>query len=312
MPPPDAADGDAPFEIVRIPGRGYGTRARRALRAGTVILREAPIAVLKAASLHEWLQRDQQLRALAQAAQQEDTWSSPFSDAQYWPSARPASAEVVRRFAELEFANLPPENQQRWMSLVDSFSSAGAAKTPGDVLRSNAFTHPASGDNRLYEVLSRFNHGCAPSVCREFLGEMAVVTTLRDVAAGEELLISYLADGELARPTANRRATLRSKFNFVCECDRCGTVQAAAPPASADVCHPATATRAAQETRPPYDDAMRALNERLLARTAELAGAAAPTAAKALMAVRECAEAIEQTARARAGALHGVRQHAPV
>ena len=57
---------------------------------------------------------------------------------------------------------------------------------------------------------------------------------------------------------------------------------------------------------------LRALNERLLARTAELAGAAAPSAAKALMAVRECAEAIEQTARARAGALHGMRQHAPV
>jgi len=199
-------------------GLGFGLRATRDLPLGTVVLRERPIAVLRASELRHVIGQDPPLERLVASAADE---ASAFSDAQYWPAPTHASAEVIERFASHVFAQLPEPLQRKWMSLADSFS-VPPAKSPGNVVRSNAFTDTAVGDSYLYEVLSRANHSCRPNISRTFEGSTVVVRTTRTVAAGEPLLISYLSDTVLARPTNERRAALRAKFCFHCECERCG------------------------------------------------------------------------------------------
>ena len=223
-------------------------QVQRSLSEGEVVLRETPIAIVRADALHEACISDPVLRSYVMRAGADE---SPWDDYQWWPAAKVASSEVIERFATLEFARLGSRQQQRWMSLVDSFSTP-PAKSPGNILRSNAFTQPATGDNYLFELLSRANHCCRPNMRRSFAGEVAVVTTTRAVAAGEELLLSYLSDSDLQRSTEERRALLRDKFNFVCECERCGPCP---PLAAADRADPGCGpfpprTAAAGETDP--------------------------------------------------------------
>ena len=61
------------------------------------------------------------------------------------------------------------------------------------------------------------------TIQRTYEGEVAALSLVRDVSKDEELTISYLSDSNLRQPTALRRALLQQKFNFVCECKRCGT-----------------------------------------------------------------------------------------
>ena len=89
------------------------------------------------------------------------------------------------------------------------------------IFRTNAYNHDETSGGRLYELLSRANHSCVPNLERAFVGETVVVTARRKVAKGGELCTSYL-DQDADQSTEERRAMLKSKYNFVCECERCG------------------------------------------------------------------------------------------
>lgn len=70
---------------------------------------------------------------------------------------------------------------------------------------------------------SRFNHSCAPNCTRVALknnGERAFVT-LRPVAIGEELTLSYLPSRMEVMGTVVRRRHLWLSRGFLCNCDRC-------------------------------------------------------------------------------------------
>jgi len=71
----------------------------------------------------------------------------------------------------------------------------------------------------VYIEASLFNHSCQPNVClfrKPGTPEFQFVT-IHDVAAGEELTVTYLGYGDLA----SRRAHLREHYFFHCECRRC-------------------------------------------------------------------------------------------
>jgi hypothetical protein len=210
--------------VVDIPGCGLGLQAVRTLESGTVVLQESPIAILRSTSLHKAFATDGELRrysVLPAAAQ----GCSPYADEQWWPAPARASEQVIKRFAELEFAKLSHLQQVKWMSLVDSFSPPSVGQpSPGNVVRSNAFTNSATGDNYLFELLCRANHSCAPNLSRSFQGDMVLVKMLRRAAKGEALCLSYLSEADLGRPTEERRELLHRRFNFLCECTRCGPV----------------------------------------------------------------------------------------
>ena len=209
----------APYEIVFSPRSGYGIEAFCDLEKDAVILRERPLVCLSSEALQKAAMSDTQMQALLMALADEP---DPFSEECWWPERVPTPIKAIQRFAEIVFAKCAPSTQQKWMSLADSFSSPSEAKSPGNVIRSNAFTDADTGDNYLYEHLSRANHSCDPNLMRTFAAQgLVVVSTLRRVRTGEALHISYLSDEDLALPTDERRALLRTRFNFDCACSRC-------------------------------------------------------------------------------------------
>ena len=311
------------YAVVDVPGCGYGMRAQRDLEPGTVILRETPLAVLTGAAFTEALHTDPVLRSLAREAD-ERTAESTCDDERRAPDEK-----LIQHFAECEFSKLSEEKKRRWLSLADSWSRP-PAKSAGNVVRSNGFTDAASGDTHLYELLSRANHSCAPNMGRVFEGRWHVATlrVLQPVARHEDLLISYLSEAELAKPTSERRALLSSRFNFICECTRCGPATAVAtaparhallaarhdaPTAETNLpASRASSSSEAMEVGGPLgvsesalgalNAAQRAFNGQLYACAAQLDQMTSPldpAAASVLESVRRCAEALAATESAR-------------
>ena len=211
------------FTVVAVPGAGMGMIASRDLFKGSVVLRERPIAILRAATLQE---------AAAELWPELSKLRKEWHANRSWPDEVHAPPEVIERFAEKEFNRCSRHDQQRWLSLADAFH---ASTTPGGVARTNAFTDVATGDQHLFERMSRANHSCDPNM--RFLldnfpgdGGLVSLSVLRDTLKGEALTISYISLHDLELTTEERRALLREKFNFECECKRCGpaAVRAAA------------------------------------------------------------------------------------
>jgi len=76
----------------------------------------------------------------------------------------------------------------------------------------------------MYHILSRSCHSCEPNVKYKIDGDgFMTVTAMRDIAAGEELVQSYLSDVELTWPTAQRQEKTLRVWGFECDCPRCRT-----------------------------------------------------------------------------------------
>lgn len=301
------------YEVVHEPQcGGFGMRATRDMPTGTVVFRERPLACLASAALQELFFTDSVMQSFLDEIVARD--EAPYSDRAWWPEPTPTPIKAIQHFAEIEFAKLPLSTQKQWMSLADSFSKAGE-KTPGNIMRSNAFTDASTGDNFLYEHLSRANHSCAPNMQRtfEFAG-LAVVSLLRDVCRGEPLLISYLSDSDLELPTEERRAMLHEKFGFTCQCERCGSydseLDATPTPERDDVTRNGSEyfPRSKSEAVRVLDSAQHALSQHLEACTSKMiaqpeaagaAGSTTPAGAALLEAVRGCSAALVATDRAR-------------
>ena len=73
----------------------------------------------------------------------------------------------------------------------------------------------------IFGLTARINHSCDPNVValsQNYMDCHMDVIARRDLEAGEELLISYLAD---IKSTSRRRRILQAKYLFWCECSRC-------------------------------------------------------------------------------------------
>jgi hypothetical protein len=72
----------------------------------------------------------------------------------------------------------------------------------------------------VYATLARINHSCAPNARQEHVistGDERVVAS-RDIAAGEEVNISYI---DICQPTSRRREQLLASYRFNCVCKSC-------------------------------------------------------------------------------------------
>jgi SET domain-containing protein len=78
----------------------------------------------------------------------------------------------------------------------------------------------SSAGSAIYITASLLNHSCDPNVIVSFPrgNATAVFSAARDVAAGEQLTISYM-DSE--QPVANRQEYLAFAYGFSCRCPRC-------------------------------------------------------------------------------------------
>merc|ERR1712078_352284 len=99
----------------------------------------------------------------------------------------------------------------------------------------NMKERPPTTFDGLFHRISFFNHCCASQNNASWVYDGSTrllnVKATKDVAAGEELTISYIAKPwcDLAKPA--RQQYLRQNFNFVCLCKAC-TMQPKEAPAS--------------------------------------------------------------------------------
>ncbi|KAL8293442.1 hypothetical protein RQP46_000143 [Phenoliferia psychrophenolica] len=170
-----------PFEIVPIAGKGLGAIATQPIRRGTLVLEERPLLTVDGFLSESSLARKAHLLS---------------------PSARDALNALKNIHPSLpRLIGLTKTN-----SLPMGDTSAGASD-------------PASSGG-VYEIGSRFNHDCTPSI-NHFWHPVRGVETFyatRDIAVGEELTIYYTIP---YATRAARQSYLRSTFKFTCTCATC-------------------------------------------------------------------------------------------
>ncbi|KAI1761147.1 SET domain-containing protein [Hypoxylon sp. FL1150] len=90
-----------------------------------------------------------------------------------------------------------------------------------DVLRTNAFSYPLSGEYHmaLYPDVSRVNHACRPNAFIRFTPASLAVSVVvqRDIEPGEEITITYVPLGK----SREERQEALLKWGFSCSCDLC-------------------------------------------------------------------------------------------
>ncbi|KAF4556746.1 SET domain-containing protein 7 [Elsinoe fawcettii] len=95
-----------------------------------------------------------------------------------------------------------------------------------DIVSKNAFASTLScppqatqdGTTGLWIRASYANHSCLPNVKREMLGDVLILTALRDLEEGEEILHPYV-QGTLEE----REESLEKNWGFKCSCGLCET-----------------------------------------------------------------------------------------
>jgi SET and MYND domain-containing protein len=109
---------------------------------------------------------------------------------------------------------------------VDTVPPLDAAGDPAALLRAaaaslaGAASSAHAAGSAVYLLASMLNHSCQPSLDVAFPRNNAslALVAARDVAAGEQLTISYVDAGQ---GVAARRAALQWGYGFACACPRC-------------------------------------------------------------------------------------------
>eukprot|EP00966_Prymnesium_polylepis_P037625 873601-Prymnesium_polylepis.1 len=110
-----------------------------------------------------------------------------------------------------------------WLRHVEGVTYEAASAAFLAAMNNGWSTTTADGNDALllYAKVALFNHSCWPTCARKDGGSgRASVYTVREVAVGEELTVSY-SDSLSLLPTPLRRVFLANSFGFQCGCDRC-------------------------------------------------------------------------------------------
>jgi hypothetical protein len=170
---------DDPFTLETIPSKGKGLVASRPIAAGTLLISEPPL--FTTASLSDPATFEKDLGAIIRA--------------------------------------LPREGQRAFLSLHNNFPGQPAPFS--NIVRSNGYPlGPSSDVGGLFPLVARLNHSCRPNAQHAWDAARGreTVHAVRDVAAGEELTLSYHNGGQAS---GERQAALRQFFGFACACAAC-------------------------------------------------------------------------------------------
>ncbi|KAJ7176097.1 hypothetical protein C8R43DRAFT_872919 [Mycena crocata] len=130
---------------------------------------------------------------------------------------------------------LAPATQARFMALANC-KPAGECEIVEGIVRTNAIAitllvpdvpHPELSTHRgIFLNTSRCNHSCAPNALWHWDASSFSLSleALRPIQAGQEITVAYIT------PTYNRaerRAKLKTMYNFSCHCDTCAQPSAA-------------------------------------------------------------------------------------
>ncbi|KAL0929781.1 uncharacterized protein CTRU02_215211 [Colletotrichum truncatum] len=89
---------------------------------------------------------------------------------------------------------------------------------------------PGSDYDAMFAVhanISKINHSCRPNAAPQWDWDLFAhnLYAVRDVAAGEEITISYLGANYALLPSQERKQYLNSSLGFDCVCDHCKAAQ---------------------------------------------------------------------------------------
>ncbi|CAE6484177.1 unnamed protein product [Rhizoctonia solani] len=152
--------------------------------------------------------------------------------------AQTTSNQTVQIFWDL-LASAQPHAGQNLISPLD-FTSSGVLSSAAARFGNNNFViHDAQlvpYAHGVFALASRsFNHSCRPNAVAMFeeseKGPQMVIKLVENVAAGEEICISYT---DPATPDSKRRDALQHAYGFLCRCSRCITGTSAAPRSPSD------------------------------------------------------------------------------
>jgi hypothetical protein len=124
----------------------------------------------------------------------------------------------------LAVGRLTEEERATLAELYNAFTDGHLTNMPfAGIHQTNAF---ASGKDESILCLqaSRFNHSCSPNARYSWhtQSETFRIYALREIAVGEEILVSYISSRNVYGSDRNeRRERLKSKFNFLCACAAC-------------------------------------------------------------------------------------------
>merc|ERR1712037_825266 len=128
------------------------------------------------------------------------------------------SEEDQERYMELY--NMYDEDSENWSDGIKEILNEALLATNGmvfsNISKENALT------NGVFLKMSRFNHSCHPNAamsCR--VSNTQDVRALRKIREGEEITICYTDSSESLWSREERRAELKSLYNFDCNCEGC-------------------------------------------------------------------------------------------
>jgi len=158
----------------------------------------------------------------------------PREECETWPEAWRQVAAFAARPAEerammLELHDAHTARRGTYAALARDALARGLdlgaepeeAATFLGILRTNGFGNCPGGTLSVYPAIAMIAHDCAPSCDRFVEGDTLFVQARRDLAAGDEITISYVPPN---RPDAVRLTLLRARYGFVCGCSLCAPV----------------------------------------------------------------------------------------
>jgi hypothetical protein len=177
---------DAHYAVQPIPGKGFGLVAVHAIPKASTILLDSP-RIIASAEFPTYLSHAQGASMFGRALEQ-----------------------------------LPPADRDLVLSLDKSLGGSAIE----DIMKTNAFScqmHDGGEDESymcLFPTVARINHACRPNAHARFLPKTLLmeIKALRDIAAGEEIGISY---GRVDLNFHERQRLYREGWNFACTCDMC-------------------------------------------------------------------------------------------
>ena len=118
---------------------------------------------------------------------------------------------------------LSPQNLQQYLSLMNAHNGSGKFKSPlTGLFQTNSFTldNDTAG---IFIQASRFNHSCSPNARYSWNPEIKcfAIYALRDIAAGDEILVSYLSSRGVYGSTRAARQARLGRYAFSCTCVAC-------------------------------------------------------------------------------------------
>lgn len=175
------------FHATEVPGKGVGLVANKTIKRGERIMAWQPTLLM-----HHSLVQEMDL-------------------------------ESQHRILDLALHKLPAPRRRAFTRQLGQFGGHQVS----DIMATNSFQIDVGGDDGHhlgnFPDVSRFNHDCRPNVAFRIDDHLTHYThAVRDIAAGEELTITYMNPFET---WAARQSHVEKSWGFVCTCKHCSMSQ---------------------------------------------------------------------------------------